>query len=101
LEPNLVVFDDPQSGGGGYDGQFYYYIIKDYFMGEEGIANPFREQRILYPVLAYLLAFGRADLLPYSMPAVNLLAIAISALLLWRMFGDGRGKARDAFAIHA
>jgi hypothetical protein len=85
LEPDLIVFDDPDSGGVGYDGQFYYFIIKDFFMGEEGIANPFRSQRILYPILSYALALGRADLLPLSMPAVNLLAIAISGLLLWSM----------------
>jgi len=88
LGPNLVVFNDPESGGVGYDGQFYYYIIKDLFMGEEGKPNPFRSQRILYPFLAYLLAFGRAELLPWSMPAVNLLAIALSALLLWRLMSD-------------
>jgi hypothetical protein len=83
LEPGLVVFNDPKSGGDGYDGQFYYYTIKDFFMGEEGIPNPFRFQRILYPLLAYLLALGRPDLLPLSMLLVNLLAIAASAMLLW------------------
>ncbi len=88
LEPNLIVFNDPESGGDGYDGQFYYYVIKDFFMGEDGIPNPFRSQRILYPALAYLLAFGQADLLPVSMPAVNLLAIALSTLLLWRLTRD-------------
>jgi hypothetical protein len=93
LEPGLVVFNDPELGGVGYDGQFYYYVIKDFFMGEEGISNPFRSQRILYPLLSYVLAFGRADLLPYSMPAVNLLAIAISAMLLWRLFDRGDTRA--------
>ena len=93
LEPGLVVFNNPESGGIGYDGQFYYYIVKDFFMGEKGIPNPFRSQRILYPFLSYVLAFGRADLLPFSMPAVNLLAIAISALLLWRLVGIGSARA--------
>ncbi len=88
LEPNLVVFDDPKSGGDGYDGQFYYYMIKDLLMGEKGVPNPFRFQRILYPLAAYAFALGRAELLPLSMPAVNLLAIALSALLLWRLVRD-------------
>lgn len=99
LEPNLVVFDDPESGGVGYDGQFYYYIIKDFFMGDEGVANPFRSQRILYPLLAYAFAFGKAELLPLSMPAVNLLAIAISAVMLWRMICDSPIRA-EVLAIY-
>ncbi len=85
LEPNLIVFNDPESGGDGYDGQYYYYIIKDFFMGDEGKANPFRSQRILYPLLAYVFALGRSELLPLSMPTVNLLAIALSAAVLWLM----------------
>lgn len=99
LEPNLVVFSDPDSGGVGYDGQFYYYIVKDFFMGEWTVPNPFRAQRILYPLLSYVLAFGRADLLPYSMPAVNLLAIALSAMLLWKMAGGGQARA-EALAVY-
>ncbi|MBI5117648.1 hypothetical protein HZA56_14315 [Candidatus Poribacteria bacterium] len=88
LEPGLVVFDDPRSGGDGYDGQFFYYTIKDLFMGLRGIANPFRYQRILYPSLAFLLAFGRANLLPFSMLEVNLLAIIFSSVLLWWTIRD-------------
>lgn len=88
LEPGLIVFDDPQSGGDGYDGQFYYYMIKDLLMGEKGVPNPFRFQRVLYPTAAYAFALGRAEKLPLSMPAVNLLAIALSAVLLWRLVRD-------------
>ncbi len=93
IEAGLIVFDDPKRGGDGYDGQFYYYIIKDFFMGEEGVPNPFRSQRILYPALAYIFALGQAQLLPYSMPLVNLLAIALSTLLLWRLTRDGPVRA--------
>ncbi|UCD56274.1 MAG: hypothetical protein JSV16_10595 [Candidatus Hydrogenedentota bacterium] len=85
LEPGLVVFNDPESGGDGYDGQFYYYTIKQLLMKERGIPNPFRFQRILYPTLAYLFAAGRPELLPLSMLVVNLAAIAASGVLLWRL----------------
>ncbi len=88
LEPGLVVFHDPESGGDGYDGQFYYYMVKDLLMGEEGKQNPFRFQRILYPLAAYVLAFGRPQWLPPSMVVVNLLAIALSGLLLWKIIGE-------------
>ena len=88
LEPGIVVFDDAQSGGDGYDGQFYYYTIKRLFMGEKGRANPFRLQRILYPLLSYAFALGQARWLPVSMLLVNLLAIAFSALFLWKLIRD-------------
>lgn len=94
LEPGLVVFNDPQSGGDGYDGQFYYYMIKNLFMGEKGFGNPFRYQRLLYPLLAYIVALGRPGLIPLSMFLVNLAAIAASAFLLWKLIRDSTVRAQ-------
>lgn len=91
LDEGTVVFIDRRSGGDGYDGQFYLYMIKDLLMGEDGIPNPFRFQRILYPVLVWMFALGRAELLPASMLFVNLAAIALSALLLWKLLRETEG----------
>ncbi len=88
LETGLVVFNDPNDGGDGYDGQFYYYMVKSLLMGERGIPNAFRYQRILYPVLAYAGAMGRVEWLPVSMVVINLAAIALGAALLWLMVRD-------------
>ena len=93
LDPGLVVFNNPQSGGDGYDGQFYYYMIKNLFMGQEGSANPFRYQRLLYPLLAYTVALGRPGLVPLSMFLVNLAAIAASAFFLWKLVRDSTLRA--------
>ncbi|RJP75158.1 MAG: hypothetical protein C4532_01030 [Candidatus Abyssobacteria bacterium SURF_17] len=88
LEPGTVVFNDPASGGDGYDGQFYYYAVKGFLMKEPVAPNPFRVQRILYPLVAYVLALGRPQLLPFTMLAVNIMAIAASAVFLWMMIRD-------------
>jgi len=66
----------------GYDGQFYYRLAIDPFTGvvdDYGIrldAPAYRQQRILYPLLAHTAALGRAELVPMAMVAVNLLAAA-------------------------
>ncbi|GAB4344745.1 MAG: hypothetical protein Kow0099_24380 [Candidatus Abyssubacteria bacterium] len=86
LEAGLVVFNDPADGGDGYDGQFYYYMVKYLFMGEQSdVPNAFRYQRILYPLLAYAAALGHVQWLPVSMPAINLAAMAFGVWLLWLM----------------
>jgi len=83
-------------GTEGYDGQFVYYIAVD--------PNParvaphldvpaYRYQRILLPLLARLLALGRAEVIPYTIPLVNLLALALGscALSAWlQRFGLSR-----------
>jgi hypothetical protein len=97
LVKGTVIFTDPHSGGDGYDGQFYLYMIKDLLMNEDGIPNPFRFQRILYPVLVWIVALGQADLIPLSMIIVNLAAIALSALLLWRMIQNTNLRADYLF----
>lgn len=73
---------------GGYDGQWSYYIALDpvharYYMDSSGPA--YRYTRILYPMLARLLALGRASLVPYTLLLINWLAIVggTVALAAW------------------
>jgi hypothetical protein len=72
---------DP-NGSSGYDGQFAYYIARD-----GANATPFldgatlRYQRILYPVAARTLAFGSANLVPYTLVVVNIAAHTASVAL--------------------
>jgi hypothetical protein len=70
-------------GQGGYDGQFFYFIAVDPTRAGpylDGAA--FRYSRIVYPLLARALALGGADAVPVALIAVNVLAIAVSMLLL-------------------
>lgn len=65
----------------GYDGQFYYRLALDPFTTRAtdfGITldnPPWRQQRIVYPVLTRALALGRIDLIPLALIAVNYLAL--------------------------
>lgn len=71
----------------GYDGQFYYRLALDPFSTKRvdfGITldtPAYRHQRILYPLLAYLLSLGNSQFLPLVMVLINLLAIFSVALL--------------------
>jgi hypothetical protein len=63
---------------GGYDGQYYYALARSPFSfhGTDVIDFPaYRQARILYPSLAWLLSGGDPDLLLWVMPAINLAAI--------------------------
>jgi len=61
----------------GYDGQFYYRLALDPFTDKQtakGIkidSPPYRHQRILYPLLVWLLSFGYPPLVPYIMLSIN------------------------------
>jgi hypothetical protein len=65
----------------GYDGQFYYRLALNPFTHrrvEYGITIdnlPYRQQRILYPVLVHVLALGVIGWVPWSMIVVNYLAV--------------------------
>lgn len=73
---------DP-SGTEGYDGQFAYYIARDLLEGWRYCDVPaYRYQRILYPLLARLLAFGQRQLLPYSLAAINVAFLAVGTWLM-------------------
>jgi len=67
---------DPQ-GAPGYDGQFAYYIARDLLGGWRFCDVPsYRYQRILYPLLAWVLALGRPEAVPWTLIALNVAALA-------------------------
>lgn len=77
------------AGSEGYDGQFNFYIARDWLpdaVQPHLDAPAYRYQRILYPALARWLAFGRTDSIPWVLPAVSLMAhflgtLAVAAVL--------------------
>jgi len=80
-----------RSHSGGYDGQFYYRIALapfDFATPAFGVhldSPAWRTQRIVYPLMAWAAAFGRADLVPQSLFLVNLLGIGAIALFAVRL----------------
>ncbi len=74
------------NGTEGYDGQFAYYIARDPLNGWRQCDVPaYRYQRIFYPILARLLALGQEALLPYTLPLLNVAALAIGTWLTERL----------------
>ena len=66
----------------GYDGQFFYLQALDPLLlhgstvtAMKATASAYRLQRMAYPLLAYVLAGGRASAIPASMLAVNLIVL--------------------------
>jgi hypothetical protein len=65
----------------GYDGQFFARLAFAPFTREKtacGItldSPSYRQQRIIYPFLAWLLAAGKPELIPWTLVAVNFLAL--------------------------
>ncbi len=95
-DPSLTPEGVRIGGPYGYDGQFYYRLALDPLTKqrvEYGITidtPSYRQQRILYPVLARILALGRTPWVPWSMIVVNYLAIcglAFSAARFAELFG--------------
>jgi hypothetical protein len=76
LPPGLAVTD-----GDGYDGTAFYRLALDPFTDTAiayGItldSPSYRQQRIGYPIIVWLLSFGQIALIPYLMVAVNLAAV--------------------------
>jgi hypothetical protein len=80
----------------GYDGQFYYRIALDPWTTARTVHGitidypPYREQRILYPLLARALALARPQWVPWTMILVSYLAICalgFTSALFARAFG--------------
>jgi len=68
---------DP-AGTEGYDGQFAYQIALNPLGAAPYIDVPaYRYQRILYPLLARLLALGQPALIPWALILVNIAAIGV------------------------
>lgn len=78
--------DEPVEG---YDGQFAYMIARDPAHAHRVIDRcdvaAYRYQRILYPMLARILALGQEMLLPWTMLLINLVAIPAGAYSLERL----------------
>jgi hypothetical protein len=71
----------------GYDGQFSYYIALD--PGPAAVVPhldvpAYRYQRVLYPMLARLLALGQAGLIPWTLVLINLVALLAGTALVER-----------------
>jgi len=86
LQPAVLLPGQPVLHGNGYDGQFSFVLAEDPFLRNPATAasldNTFRVRRILYPLLAWLLALGQRMLVPYTLVVVNLVAgTALAALL--------------------
>lgn len=65
-----------KSGTWGYDGQFYYQIARNPLAAGHFMDNaPYRYQHLLYGLLAWVLSFGQAALVPYALLFINLASI--------------------------
>jgi len=70
----------------GYDGQYAYFLALDPLHARFYMDYPsYRYTRILYPMLARLLAWGSPALIPYTLVTINVLAVAggVAALGVW------------------
>lgn len=91
VEPSrFYTYEDSE----GYDGQFYLLIAMDPFFSRgyvDFIDNPsYRYTRILLPLTAYGLAFGKPFLIPYTYVLINLLGLALGCsffLKIIRFYG--------------
>ncbi len=70
--------DSLRVGTAGYDGMFYYRLALDPFTDQrthDGITfdrPAYRQQRIVYPVLAWIVSLGHASSVPWALVLVNL-----------------------------
>ncbi|NEQ48859.1 MAG: hypothetical protein F6K11_01830 [Leptolyngbya sp. SIO3F4] len=74
----------------GYDGQFFYqYALTPFSTDTTGQeirvdSPPYRQQRIVYPVLAWFVAGGQAGGVPFTLVLVNVLAFCGLMAWMWR-----------------
>jgi hypothetical protein len=76
---------DPRAGGQamGYDGQFGYQIARDPLNGWHYVDVPaYRYQRILYPIIVFILSLGQSAAVPWLLVLVNLAAYLAGIRLL-------------------
>lgn len=77
----IIVYKDY-----GYDGQFYYRLALNPFTSKQkefGISldtSSYRQQRILYPLLTWLVSFGNKELVPFVLLGINLIALSLIGL---------------------
>ena len=92
----------------GYDGQFYYYMAKDPSVmlvcahGTAGCpidASPLREERILYPLTARLLALGNPAGVHVALFAIDFVSIVVTAVVVgWLCVAAGAPRWLGAVA---
>ena len=91
--PNLHVFPP----GTSYDGQFYYRLALNPWTHQQtafGITldeGAYRQQRIVYPLVAWLISAGQWQLTPTALIVTNLLAVATLTYTLGA-FAQGLGR---------
>ena len=84
---------------GGYDGLTFYRLALNPFTSEQAAHGirldnpPYRQQRIIYPFIVWLLALGHATWIPWLLVIVNILAAAAMGA-----FGGAFAK---RFGLHA
>jgi hypothetical protein len=90
--PGAYVSPDP-----GYDGQFFWIQAKDpLLLGDATVTNmrkagaAFRLQRMAYPTLAFVLAAGEQSALPWTLLAINVIAI-LALTMGFALFARSRG----------
>lgn len=66
----------------GYDGQYFYINALNNLKTPESFELTLRYQRIIYPALALLLAFGNISYLPFVLILINLAAVVLSSYFL-------------------
>jgi hypothetical protein len=77
---------------GGYDGQYFYRLALDPFttrrtdLGVTLDYPSYRQQRILYPFVVWLLSFGRPEAVPALMIAANYASLCVLGWLSARLF---------------
>jgi hypothetical protein len=91
--------DGDPNGSMGYDGQFAYYMAVDPDPDEVKAhldVAAYRYQRILYPLLARLLALGNTQWIPWALILVNILSQVIGTAFLARYFASQNIPSRYA-----
>ncbi len=85
---HVVVF----RGTEGYDGFAYYEVAADPFLRHPILRDPFRYQRIGYPVAVWAVSLGRREWQPAAMAVVNVAAVlAVAYLSALIIMAVGRG----------
>lgn len=80
VEPGIVALTQST----GFDGKEHYLVAVDPFP-DRTYPTPYRLKRILYPLASFALACGRKPWLPFTMFAVNLLAVLAGTFFLGRI----------------
>jgi hypothetical protein len=89
----------------GYDGEFYYRLALSPFDLQQtafGIRfdnQPYRMQRIFYPLLVWAATFGHAEAVPVAMYLCNLMGLAAIAIFAKRLTARLRLAVQTPFAI--